>query len=670
MTRHDSRPGKVSQKAEASGQAAITQIAGDQHNHYHLPPQRRAAAQVVSLPPAPLVLVGREERVDVLLSLLAPDENSGGDAGAGSSAAAAVVVSAVQGLAGIGKTALALTAAHHAVRNGWFTGGALFIDMAGYALGGSVSAGQAIGMLLRALGVPDEELPLTVEEQAGLYQAELTRCESEGRRVLILADNVSTASQVQLLVPASRSHRLLVTSRNTLASLTQVGARLIGLDELEPDAAVELIRRVLLQARPGDARPGTEVEALGRVAGLCGRLPLALQIVAAILVDDPGLPIADLAEHLADERTRLDRIRRPDDEVNEPQPGTDAAGDEMGGESAPVRAAFFLSYRRLTQGQQRVFRLLSLNPGPDIATDAAAALIGTSTTQIRPLLMGLVRASLLAETAPGAGRWRMHDLLHLYATELADDAEAGEELVDAVERLLKYYLNTASAADEHLRALPGTPVPDRFNGRQEAMAWLAAERPNLTATVTWTATIAPAAAVELAAYLAGFLRQRRHFDDAIDVGLYAVASAAQLDDWANEAGALVNLGLVLAEARQFEKAIGACAEAVTIFRDLDDQHGEEVIPLPLRNIQRLSYARDDDFDELIRYIRMRSCMPMRRAAANSWVSQFQSAKFKLMHASRKRLARTPSSMASVVEAPGWVCLPSNQHVMPAVFSRR
>ncbi|GAA4101024.1 tetratricopeptide repeat protein [Actinomadura miaoliensis] len=524
------------------------------------------------MPAAPPYLAGRDAQVEELLEVLAPGEGPG-----------TVVVSAVHGLAGVGKTALALTAAHQAVERGWFGGAALFVEMAGYDPAGGVSGERAVGMLLRALGVAEQDLPPTPEEQAGLYRAELARRARQGLRVLVVADNVSSAGQVRLLVPGAGTHRLLVTSRDTLASLTEVGARLIGLEELTPQAAADLIGQTLLRARPADPRPAAEPGAVEAVAGWCGRLPLALQIAAAFLVDDPGLSIAQLGEHLADERTRLDRIRPPD------------TPEQAEGDSAPVRAAFALSYRRLNPSQQRLFRLLAVNPGPHVGTDAAAALTAWLADQVRPVLAALARASLLAETPAGSGRWRMHDLIKVYAAELADTSN-DDDRHEALDRLLEHYATAADAAADHLRALPGDPLPDRFRDRQDALAWLDAERSNLIAAVPLAATTHPPTAIALTASLAQYLDWRRLFHDAITIGHHALAAARQLGDQRYEGMALNNLGLALVEVRRFEEAIDAHTRDLSICRELGDQHREGTalnnLGTALQEVRRLEEAID------------------------------------------------------------------------------
>ena len=514
------------------------------------------------MPAGPGRLVGRDGEVGELLGLLDPRRPG-----------PAVVVA---GLPGVGKTALALHAAHEAVFvRGWFPGGVLFVDLRGYDPDGQLTAGQALGELLRQLGVADADLP-PAGEQAGLYQSELAHLADAGKPVLLVADNASIAAQVEALIPARSEHRLLVTSRDILASIP---ARLIDLDVLPPPAAADLIAQVLTSARPGDRRARDEAAALQQVAELCGRLPLALQITAEILKADPGLPVAAMAAELQDPPARLAALSREDG----------------GGRTRAVRAAFEASYRRLAAEQARLFRLLALNPGPDTATEAAAALAGAPAGQVRPLLAALAGASLVTEQPVGGNRWRMHDLIRLYAAELGRDAARDDQSEAALDRLLEHYRDTAAAADGHLRALPGQAVPERFDGRADALAWLDAERPTLVAAVTLAAASGRArTAVSLASCLAVFLDWRRHFDDMITTGQAAVDSAHHAGDRHGEAGALNSLGVALRQVRRFDEAITAHQQALALFTELGDRGGEAValnnLGVALQEVRRFDEA--------------------------------------------------------------------------------
>ena len=517
---------------------------------------------LAQLPAATAGFTGRDDELAALAGLLDP----GGAAGP-------VVVSAVAGLAGVGKTTLAVEAGHAARQRGWFTGGVLFIDLHGYDEV-PVEPAQALDALLRALGVPAEHIPPTVGERAGLYRSVLAQIPGP---VLVIADNASSEAQVQPLLPGSGLHKVVVTSRHTLAGL---GARLVDVTVLDDDAAVELLDAALRAARPDDDRVSGDWQTAVRLARVCGGLPLALQIVGALLKADPALGASELAGELSEEKDRLAALRY----------------DDGRGQGAPsVAAAFELSYRRLDEASARVFRLLPVNPGPDISTAAAAVLADLPTGQVRTMLAGLARAHL-AEAAPGAGgRWRMHDLLRLYAQQLSGEHVDADGREQARDRLLGYYLDMADAAGDHLRALPGMAVPEEFTGREAALEWLDAELASLVAAVTMAAdTGRDHAAMRLPLLLAGHFASRRRFDEWIAATTTSLNTARRLGDRGNEGAALNNLGSALREVRRFDEAITAHQEDLAICRETGDRHREAMalnnLGSALREVRRFDDA--------------------------------------------------------------------------------
>jgi tetratricopeptide (TPR) repeat protein len=535
-------------------------LQGGQFNNTTFVTNQAAAAPVAQLPPLAAGFTGRDVELAQVSSLLDPAADAG-----------AVVVSAVAGLAGVGKTALAVHAAHAARLSGWFPGGMLFIDLHGYDEN-PVQPGQALDALLRALGVPGEYIPEDTEQRVGLYRSALAQIRDP---MLIVADNASAEAQVRPLIPGPGPHRVIITSRHTLARL---GARLLDVTVLGQAAAVRLLDKAVRAARPGDDRVGGAPAAAGRLAEVCDGLPLALQITAALLAADPELTAAELAAEVADEVGRLEALRY----------------DDGGGVSAPsVAAAFELSYRQLDQDAARLFRLLPAGPGPDVSTEAAAELAGWPVTRARAALGRLTRAHLV-EAGGVRGRWRMHDLLRLYARQVPEASPGERE--QAVSRLLAWYLRYARAADGHLRALAGSSEPPEFTGRGDALAWLDAQRPNLIAAVTMAAAAAGRhqEAMRLPLYLSEYLAWRRRFDDWLAVLTVSRDSARQLNDKRNEAAALNNLGLALRNVRRFEEAISAHQDAAAIYRETGNRHGEGMalnnLGLALREVRRFEEA--------------------------------------------------------------------------------
>ncbi len=497
-------------------QAPVIQATGDVDASFHLP-----AAAPVALAQLPLKaadFTGRDEDMAKLAGLLDP---VGG--------AAAVVVSAVTGLAGVGKTTLAVQAGHAAVRRGWFGGGVLFIDLHGYDQE-PVKPSQALDALLRALGVPAEHIPATVEERAALYRSAMAQITDP---VLVIADNASSDAQVKPLLPGTGCHRVLVTSRHTLAGL---GARLLDVTVLDDDAAIELLDTALRTARPDDDRVSGDQRAARRLARACGGLPLALQIIAALLNTDLPLSASDLADQLAVEAGRLERLRY----------------DDGGGAGAPsVAAAFEMSYRKLDETQAREFRLLAFNPGPGASTAAISVLADLPVSNARSVLADLARAHLV-EAAPGtADRWRMHDLVRIYGQRLSDAHAEADGREQACDRLAE------------------------FTGRDAALDWLDTERASLVAAVTMAAaTGRDQAALRLPLRLASYLDWRRRVDDWLATTTISVDAARRLGDRGNEGIALNNLGLALRQARRFDEAIATHQEAAAIFRKTGERRGD------------------------------------------------------------------------------------------------
>ncbi|MFE9882615.1 tetratricopeptide repeat protein [Streptomyces sp. NPDC005784] len=532
-------------------------------------PPAPAPTALESLPAAPPNLSGRQTEVEQVLSVLRPpamspdqDANCSEDgsitAPAAEDGVAPVLVTSVAGLAGVGKTALALACGHAATEAGWFTG-SLFIDLHGYDES-PVQPGQALEAFLRALGVEPTGIPAAVEERAALYRSELQDQAAQGQRLLIVADNAASADQVRLLLPGGQRHRVLITSRHTLPTLD---ARLVDLAVLSPEAAVALLQHALQRADPADQRVLETDIGLEELASLCGHLPLALHISAALLILEPSQTVTELTGELAAAQSRLSFL---DD------------GDRA------VRAAFDLSYRRLPAEEAELFRLLALNPGPDIGLGAAAALADRPLPKTRRVLRALVQAHLLDCVN---SRWSMHDLVRDYANELVHDAQhatadgsEGEDAprrtgayAEALNRLLEHYTTTALAATVHLTNRHDSSVPGEFADLDGALGWLDGERANLTMTVVAAAATKHVdIAIRLPVILYDYLIWHGYFDDLIAVTTIGCDVARQAGELAAEAGAWNRLGIALAEASRYDEAILAYERAIELFTSLDNHN--------------------------------------------------------------------------------------------------
>ncbi|MBR7838694.1 CHAT domain-containing protein [Actinospica durhamensis] len=446
------------------------------------------ARRRVVLPPDPAGFVGRETEVEVLLDLLRPDD-------VGHGGADPVLVSAVAGLGGIGKSTLAVRACHRAFERGWFAGGVYFLDMRGFeqGAGGLVTASQAIATMLRSLVGAVEPIPEAAEEQLILYRALMATLSTHRSAVLLVLDNVFGEHQVEPLVPGIGSHRVLITSRNSLAALR---ARLIEVDGLTPAAGRALIERALAAAHPEDARCADEPDELTALVELCEYLPLALEIVAARLKSTPRRTLRSMVEELQDARTRLDSLMYE--------------GDPPRG----VESAFGASYRHLPPATARLFRLLAIGPGPDTDLATAAVLSAQTAAETRRQLEALERAHLTRADATGE-RWSMHDLVRLYARKLADqdDKDANDE---AIIRAIAHYLDGAE------RAAVGPTQQDtgsRGSGHEferGASAWLTERRPNLVASAGVALELGyPELTLRLGRVLAPYLRAHQFHEDRL-----------------------------------------------------------------------------------------------------------------------------------------------------------
>ncbi|MFI6296623.1 tetratricopeptide repeat protein [Nonomuraea sp. NPDC050790] len=538
-------------------------ITGDVHLH-PLPSPVKALA---GLPAAAPDFTGRGEILARLTDALHPGSARSGaaemDAGA-----TTVVVSAVAGMAGVGKTALALVTAHQALQAGWFAGGVFFLDLHGYTPGVSepVGAGAAAGQLLRAMGLRDADLPATGEELLTVYQSVLAGYAAEGRGVLVVADNAVSADQVQPLVPAHGCHRLLVTSRHTLV----LTGRRFGLDVLDEDEAVQLLQTALAVRAP-DTRVEREPQAALELVRLCGGLPLAVQIVAALLAAESDQPLTAMACELTDTGDRLNVLHIDGQHPDQPW---------------AVRAAFDLSYRRLAAQhpeRARLFRMLPLAPGIDLSTESAAELDGRPKPVVRRDLRQLASAHLIIR-GPGE-RWGMHDLLRLYAVEqfehgTGDDGDVGRGAEEGsrhegLTRLVLHYSWQATAARLHLTALKGQPVLPEFADRADALTWMDTERVNLMAAITTIYRNGDFAhARHLAWALSEYLRWQRHLQDWLTVSRIGLDCAQKLSERWFEAIAWNNLGAALRETWHLEESLDAHHQAITISQELRDRHSE------------------------------------------------------------------------------------------------
>ncbi|MFE0266263.1 tetratricopeptide repeat protein [Nocardiopsis alba] len=510
-----------------------------------------------SLPPPPDRLVGRVADLEALLGELAPAPEDGmrTDLPQGENASSGVVVSALAGMGGVGKTALALAAGAIAHHKGWFCA-ELFVDLRGYTPGSEpLSAHMALDVLLRQMGVDPEDIPVGETERSSFYRsalAALERADDRGRPVLVVADNANTAAQVKPLLPGPGGHKLVATSRGGLHSL--VGARHVDLDVLDLDGALALLAAELTSHTPEDPRAEDEV-GLGRLIELCGRLPLALEIAAAYLKRNPRLTPDRMADRLEKAASRVDKLADPDRGI---------------GKERALRAVFDTSLEHLDRGGREVFLLVASTPGPTLGTAAAAVLTDLPFEEVEEVLEELAAAHLL--TQPAAGRWGVHDLLADYARHHPDPPAERDQ---ALGRLLDGYTAVVRAADQHLQALPGQSTSDLFPDRETASGWLDVERATLVAAALAAPGLGHAgAAMVLPLCLGFYLGRGRHFEDLEQVSRSAQRVAHTVGDAYSEAGVWTNIGVVLRRTRRFDEAIDAYIHACDLYHQVGEARGE------------------------------------------------------------------------------------------------
>ncbi|GAA1569364.1 tetratricopeptide repeat protein [Kribbella sancticallisti] len=429
----------------------------------------------------------------------------------------------IAGIAGVGKTALALAAAHRLREQ--YPDGQLYADLRG-ATATVPEPMQVLGRFLRALGVPSREVGTDETEAAALLRSELA-----DRRMLILLDNALDADQIQPLLPGAGGSDVIVTSRRRLHGLA--GATVVDLEPLDPEDSITLIAATA-GAHRVDADPG----AASALAEACTGLPLALRIASARLTTRQAWTIDDLTRRLRDENHRL---------------------TELSTRESSVLNSFQLSYADLSAPAQRAFRLCSVHPGDDFGVDATGVLLAVPPAEADRLLEDLLEANMLMQYAPD--RYRFHDLIGLYARRLLnDDAEADT----ARTRLYDWYADAVTAAMEwaYPQLVRLGEHPDReafFATETDALAWLDAEVPALLAVVNNSAGSGdPALSWRITDQLRGYFLLRRHVDGWLAAAEAGLAAATKAGDDIARTAMLISRGQALWSVARDGEALSDC----------------------------------------------------------------------------------------------------------------
>ena len=484
-----------------------------------------------TLPPETAEFVGRQEELSQLIG-------EQGDVPR---------VSVIVGMPGVGKTALAVHAAH--LLAGQYPDGVLYLNFHSHDPGSpSLKATEALRQLLQMLTVPATQIPESPSERAALWRAQLSR-----RRAVVILDDTASLDQIGPLLPADGRSLILVTSRYRIPDLAD--ARALTLDVLSVDDAVALFRRI---AGGGTAFDAAEVAG---VVELCGRLPLAIQLTAGRLVRDYPPRLGDLAAELSHPPARV--------------------------EGAEVTAldwvpAFELSYQALQPGHQEFFRRLGVSPATQISPHAAAALGGVSLAEAEDAIGALLDHHLLSP-APGH-QIRFHDLIRGYAAMCAERDEPSSVRRQSIGRLLGYYLHAADRADRELypfrRRMPVSvtrspaAVP-ALATREEAASWLEAEWRNILQAAQYAARHEwKRQCADLIQALAGFVRIKAYWDEAIAAQALALQASRDIADPGRIAQASLELCEVSQETGRHEEVLPLAEDAAAIYRSHADRRGE------------------------------------------------------------------------------------------------
>ncbi|MFF4198734.1 ATP-binding protein [Nonomuraea sp. NPDC001831] len=509
-----------------------------------------------TLPPDVASFTGRHAEIEQVLKALPNGTRPG-----------VVGISAIDGMAGVGKTAFAVHAAHRLAAR--FPDGQLFVRLHGHTPGQLPrDPADVLSTLLLWAGVAPQHIPADAEARAGLWRDRMA-----DKKALVVLDDASGSEQVQPLLPGASGTLVLVTSRRRLTALP--GAKTITLDVLPSREAAELL--VLVAGRPGLFFGDPEV---AQVVALCGSLPLAISLAGGQLKHHPAWTVANLVADLAS-----------------------AAGRPicLQAENVSVAAALDVSYRNLSADQRRLFRRLGLHPGTDIDVYAAAALGAIDLVTARRLLDDLFAYHLVDE--PVRGRYRLHDLIRWHARARALAVEREKVRNAAGKRLLDYYLHAARDADRHTtQGVPaGVPevsavrpawLPD-LSTWERAVAWMETERLNLHAVVDHAVSHGWFGhAVALPAAMLGFLRVHGHWHQALHLHRVALETARSVSDPLAEANVLNDLGVLQSWAGDHREATATLSRARDLYHASGNSLGEANALTYLGSLQ----GRADDLE--------------------------------------------------------------------------
>lgn len=463
----------------------------------------------------------------------------------------AAMVVAITGMAGVGKTRLAVHASHRLVRSGLLDEVQLWADLRGFdPHHAPADPGVVLENFLKTLGVAADRIPDETDARAALYRGRIA-----DKRTLILLDNAADEHQVLPLLPGGATSMALITSRRSLTTL--IGARHLDLDVFTPDEALELMSRLA-----GRERVEADPQSARHIVDLYGRLPLAIVLAARRLETRPTWSLRTLATRLARQDPHLDR-------------------------SSPARSVwsvFDLSYNALPPSQKRQFRLLGAHLVTDIDLPAAAAVAGLNVHEAEYAVESLLDAHLVVQQEPD--RYRMHDQVRLFARDRAERDEPVHEVDAAFERLMDHYAACAMAVTRlvhpsECRRLTNEPADDRttehLTTAEQAVRWIEHEHHNLPDIAEKAARASTPVARSMIRMVIALYRPlitRGHTSTLRQLNLTALEAARQTGDRRAEAQTLEDLGTIHGLRGRLLEAIDSNNKALAIWRELGDATGQ------------------------------------------------------------------------------------------------
>lgn len=485
-------------------------------------------------------------------------------------------VVAISGRGGVGKSSLAIRAAHALAAD--YPDGHLYADLRDVAPGDSAGV---LGGFLRALGVAGGAIPDDPAERTAAFRTRLV-----GKRMLVVLDDAVDERQVLPLLPGSPTCAVIVTSRTKLSALP--GAHRVHLDELDDEQSTELLSRIV-----GEDRVRAEREAALELSRLCAGLPLALRIAGARLVAKPHWSVRKLVGRLADETGRL---------------------DELSHGHLELRSNIALTYRNLSEAARRLFRLVPLVEAHEFPGWVAAALLDTDADGAEDVLEALVDEHVLdviEYPSHRLVRYRMHDLIRIYARERLLETESTEERDRTVGRVLGAWLARADRAHReeyggdcavvHSGAERWRPPGAESVSDTGSAAWWEGDRAALTATVRQAASVgADDACWDLALTSVTLYEARGYFDDWLKTSTIALDAVERAGNRRGRAAMKYSLGTLHLVQKRFDEAEACLGEALALFGECGDSHG---VALVLSNAAQLDWARGRTSAMLEKYSR-------------------------------------------------------------------